>query len=79
MPEAITPIARITAEATAAATSGQPLNDACPYPFDSEAGRLFKHTYIETLHANLQAAIAAKRNNELALMQAAQAAMKDVA
>lgn len=79
MPEAIVPIDKITNEAKAAATSGQALNDACPYPFDSAAGKLFKHTYIETLHANLQAALEKKRNNELALMQSSHAAMKDVA
>lgn len=79
MPKNITSIARVTTEARDAANAGQPLNDACRYPFDSEAGRLFKHTYIETLHANLQTTLEEKRNKELALMQSAHAAMKDVA
>lgn len=33
-------------QATEAALAGQSLSDACPYPFDSEAGLHFKAVYL---------------------------------
>ena len=33
-------------QATEAALAGQSLADACPYPFDSEAGLHFKAVYL---------------------------------
>lgn len=41
MTEPIVPIARLQAEATAAARQYSNVNDACPYPFGSAAGQLF--------------------------------------
>lgn len=37
-----------THEAKDAARAGRSLNDACPYPFLSEAGRYFRRVYDET-------------------------------
>lgn len=37
-----------TREAREAARAGRSLNDACPYPFCSEAGRHFRRVYDET-------------------------------
>lgn len=39
----------IERQATEAAHKGQSLNDACPYPFCSEAGMHFKAVYLLAL------------------------------
>lgn len=39
----------IEREARAAAQAGRSLNDACPYPFASEAGMHFKAVYLLAL------------------------------
>jgi hypothetical protein len=39
----------IEKQATEAAHAGQSLNDACPYPFTSEAGMHFKAVYLLAL------------------------------
>lgn len=39
----------IEKQATKAAHAGQSLNDACPYPFTSEAGMHFKAVYLLAL------------------------------
>lgn len=39
----------IEKQATEAAQAGQSLNDACPYPFTSEAGMHFKAVYLLAL------------------------------
>lgn len=39
----------IEKQATEAAQKGQSLNDACPYPFTSEAGMHFKAVYLLAL------------------------------
>ena len=44
--EPIIPIARIEREAIAAARQHACINAACPYPFGSAAGRLFKQLYL---------------------------------
>ncbi len=46
MSEPVVPIDTIKREAHAAAERGETLNDACRWPFDSEAGRAFKHLFI---------------------------------
>lgn len=38
-------INQITAEATAAAVLHNNVNDCCPYPFDTEAGQLFRKVF----------------------------------
>ncbi|MDM0090282.1 MULTISPECIES: hypothetical protein [unclassified Variovorax] len=54
MPFDIVSIDAVKRAAHAAAERGASLNDACPWPFDSEAGRQFKQLFI--LHkAALQA------------------------
>lgn len=45
----ITAKATIERQASEAARSGQSLNDACPYPFASEAGMHFKAVYLLAL------------------------------
>ena len=35
----------VTREASEAAVSGRSLNDACPYPFCSEAGKYFRYIF----------------------------------
>lgn len=40
----------IEREAAEAARKGQSLNDSCPYPFRSDAGRYFKACYLQALH-----------------------------
>ena len=42
----IIPIARIEREAIAAARQHSCVNAACPYPFGSAAGRLFKQVFL---------------------------------
>jgi hypothetical protein len=44
--ETIIPISRIEREANAAALQHSDLNAACPYPFDTGAGRLFKQFFL---------------------------------
>lgn len=44
--EPIIPIARIEREAIAAAQQHACINAACPYPFGSAAGRLFKQLFL---------------------------------
>lgn len=45
----ITSKATIERQATEAARKGQSLDDACPYPFASEAGVHFKAVYLLAL------------------------------
>ena len=45
MPEQIKPIAVIKAEAERAAQVYSDVNDACPYPFFSDAGHAFKAAF----------------------------------
>lgn len=45
MPDNIVPSAQIEREAEEAARHYADVNDACPYPFDTEAGRLFRQTF----------------------------------
>lgn len=42
----VPPKADIEEQARAAATAGRSLNEACPYPFESEAGRHFVAVYL---------------------------------
>ncbi|MDH6185512.1 hypothetical protein [Polaromonas sp. CG_23.6] len=44
--ETIIPISRIEREANAAALQYSDINAACPYPFDTGAGRLFKEFFL---------------------------------
>lgn len=46
MPTKIVSIDAVKRGAHEAAERGQALNDACPWPFDSEAGRRFKQFFI---------------------------------
>ena len=46
MNEPVVPIDIIKRAAHAAAERGESLNDACPWPFDHEAGRRFKQFFI---------------------------------
>jgi hypothetical protein len=43
----IIPIARIEREAAQAAKQYDCINAACPYPFDTSAGQLFKHLFLQ--------------------------------
>lgn len=43
----IIPIERIEREALAAAKRYTDLNAACPYPFDSDAGHVFKAFFLQ--------------------------------
>ena len=70
MSEPIVSIARIEQQALKAAETYDDVNDACPYPFGTEAGRLFKATFNEAV---LQQKMA------IALAAGGQAAMKGVA
>lgn len=45
MPEQIKPIATIQREAKAAALKYSDINDACPYPFGSDAAHAFKAAF----------------------------------
>lgn len=45
MHEPIVPIDQIKREAHAAAEAGESINDACRWPFHTEAGRRFKDFY----------------------------------
>ena len=47
MPESIQSIDRIKAEAQRAAQQYTDVNDACPYPFYSDAGRIFKAEFTK--------------------------------
>jgi len=49
------PIERIEREAQAAAQEHQDINAACPYPFNSDAGRLFKQ-FFNLAHESLKQA-----------------------
>lgn len=42
----IIPISRIEQEAQKAAAQYRDINAACPYPFDTDAGRLFKEFFL---------------------------------
>ena len=46
MTEPIVSIARIEQQAREAAATYDNVNDACPYSFYTEAGRLFKRTFV---------------------------------
>lgn len=46
MSEPIISRERVQAEARAAAQKYSDVNDACPYPFGSEAGRVFRETFL---------------------------------
>ncbi|MEC5213289.1 hypothetical protein RCH06_001835 [Polaromonas sp. CG_9.5] len=43
----IIPVTRIEREAAQAARDYSDINDACPYPFGSSAGQLFKHLFLQ--------------------------------
>lgn len=45
------PRAEIEQQARAAAAAGLTLNEACPYPFESDAGRHFAAVYLLALPA----------------------------
>jgi len=45
MTDPIANIERIQAEASAAALTHSDINDACPYPWGSGAGRIFKQAF----------------------------------
>lgn len=45
----VPPRAEIEQQARAAAAAGLSLNEACPYPFDSDAGRHFAAVYLLAL------------------------------
>lgn len=45
MPEPIIPRDQVVREAQAAAHQYRDVNDACPYPFMSDAGQLFRATF----------------------------------
>lgn len=49
-------INQITAEATAAAVLHSNINDCCPYPFDTDAGRHFR-TVFEAANKEVDDAI----------------------
>lgn len=68
MPEPIISLERIQREAASAAAIYSDINDACPYPFFTDAGRAFKKAFIEE-RAKLAPALA----------NTAQAATKGVA
>ena len=43
----INPISRIEREAKQAARQYDCISDACPYPFSTDAGRLFKEFFLQ--------------------------------
>lgn len=45
MMDPIVPIDKIKQEARAAAARYEDVNDACPYPFGTEAGRIFRDEF----------------------------------
>ena len=47
MPKTIIPIARVEHEARQAARQYSCINAACPYPFASDAGKLFKQIFLQ--------------------------------
>lgn len=47
----VPPKATVEQQAREAAAAGRSLNDACPYPFNSEAGRHFAAVYLLALPA----------------------------
>jgi hypothetical protein len=49
----VTPIAQVEREAAAAARQFTDVNEACPYPFHSEAGRLFRAAFLQARNALL--------------------------
>lgn len=53
--ENVIPLARIKAEAAAAAQRHSDVNDACPYPFHTDAGHQFK-AFFHLARQQLQAA-----------------------
>lgn len=46
MSEPIVNIASLVRAARKAALNSVPLNDACPYPFYTDAGQMFKQQYL---------------------------------
>lgn len=46
MAHEVIPIARIQREAAESAQRFANVNDACPYPFGSDAGRVFKEAFF---------------------------------
>jgi len=46
MPHEVIPIDRIRKEAIESAQRFANVNDACPYPFNSDAGRIFKQEFF---------------------------------
>lgn len=54
MTEPIISLARIEQEAKAAAKTYDNVNDACPYPFSTKAGREFKAAFERARTAVLQ-------------------------
>ena len=47
MPIITIPIARVEHEAQQAARQYNSVNAACPYPFDTDAGKLFKQFFLQ--------------------------------
>lgn len=70
MPDPIISIDRIEAQARQAAALYSDINDACPYPFGTEAARVFARAF--------RAAVSA-RNNVPALANTGDTAMKGIA
>ena len=64
MTEPIVSIDEVKQEAAQAATRYTDVNDACPYPFYSEAGRLFKKEFIRVRLAIFAADHAPKKGRE---------------
>ena len=54
MAHEVIPIERIRREAKESAQRFANVNDACPYPFESEAGRLFKEAFFLAREARQQ-------------------------
>ena len=46
MPEQIVNIEAIKTQARAAVATHRDVNDACPYPFHTEAGRIFRDEFV---------------------------------
>lgn len=53
--EPIIPIEQVRHQARLAASQYSDVNEACPYPFDTEAGRVFREEF-NTMRAALGAA-----------------------
>jgi hypothetical protein len=52
--EPILPVERVKREAREAAAQFADVNDACPYPFHSDAGRLFREEFARARTSTTQ-------------------------